>query len=669
MGGTGCHDTPKDGRGFGNAVKLTQKEMYDTLVEMIDPVNQPAPKPTPTIELFDLSASGNPPSSRLNCTVARACVAGSEVSNCKMSKKVDFEPGAGDPKAANYIRELVTQQGAFKGNGVYTMEDAGACDEVWVSRSEVGGDCRVTGLRRDLISDSYWQTRWKLGGVSGAGNNIVVKYTMSADPDGKSAATSARLFQDHGAEGDDDGWNSMLSTKNDKPDRRYHLKWWLIARSAINSLRVRSMVLKRNGATYTLAGAHRLNFNYHRSDEADFKNTRQQWGRGTFPDEEMLARMKDYGLATNKLFDPLGFVWLLLWTTAETVLTPAKYYVCAAQMHPHFADLLTGFLPENYNACTATRWWTGPTPDTKTWYFNNGLDPSNHDPKAIRKEMGLENTGTGDRTYWVADKIRKPFFTLELDGAVYDSDDIIKAMAGGGATKQPIEKLVEALKHIYFGYDPAETAKPAAPAATPRPTAVVVFVGAASSAASAAAAAAASSAAAAEDAADKSKASADAATAAAAANPGPEAAAAAVAASAVAATAKADAETARARAAVAAKDDADAAAAVAAKAKTDAEAKAATAAAKAKTDAEAKAKTDAATAVTTTPAPVVEETMMAKVDKYKWIIIAVLILVVGGIVLAIVLSSRGSRSNDVTNDLTTDDASGAGAGADDSESP
>jgi hypothetical protein len=614
--------------------------MYATLVQMIDTASTASNdiKPKPTIELFDLNATATP-ASRIECTGTGQSTKGSKYSNFKMSKKgdVEFVANTGDPVAARYIKDLVTQQSPFPGNGKYIMDDSSACDEVWVSRSEDQTDyseCRVTGLMRN---EDYWKTTWTAG-ASGT-SKLVVKYSMSADPDNKSTA-AAPLFSHHGAEGTIAGWDSM--------DSSYNLKWGLIARSAINSLRVRSMVLTKGATPYTLCGAHRLNFNYH--NDPHF-NTKTQWGSGTFLAYEQLELMKYYGLATKQLFDPLGFAWLLLWKRNLSVSSTAKYYVCAAQMHPHFADLLTGFLPEDYTACTATRFWNSDV-EYRTWFVDHAKDhnPTNFSFTAIRKEMGLENTntGTGNTTHWVADKIRKPFFTLDSDGGVANSDEITNAInsaPGADATKTtPLEKLMLALRHIYFGEDPTDGGS-TTPAATLKPTATVVLVGTPRPASNAASTAASNSAVAAEGALSAAQAAEVAADAAVAANPtSPEAIAEAASAKLAAAAAKLVSDAAR--------EKATSLAAVAT---------AAEAAAKATSDATAvaKAKTDAEAVGTTAPAAVEEtltpmEKIKAFMEKYKIAVIAVGIFLVLAIIIVIVLAS--TRSSKVAAEKVTTDS-------------
>jgi hypothetical protein len=179
--------------------------------------------------------------------------------------------------------------------------------------------------------------------------------------------------------------------------------------------------------------------------------------------------MKAAGLATRELFDPLGLVFLLLWKKDETVAladpVKAKYYVCAAYMHPHFADLINGMMPEDYNVCTATRWWN--IDEDKRRWFN-----TNNDKNYISTFNGAymkRYITAGDKTWWVSDKIRKPFFRLTSDGRIEESPEVKNAITAedkrSGSSTKPLRKLIDILMYVYFqepinDRTPQETVKP-----------------------------------------------------------------------------------------------------------------------------------------------------------------------------------------------------------------
>jgi hypothetical protein len=239
----------------------------------------------------------------------------------------------------------------------------------------------------------------------------------------------------------------------------------VVVRSTLNGLRVKNMRLfKANSSDeYMLCGAHRLNFAYHKVSR-DKISANTGWGESTYANDTLLSKMNANGLATKSLFDPLGLVWLLLWKKEKRSAFDAKddsYYMCAAHMHPHFADLITGILPERYDVCTATRWWnTGE--DGREWYMAM-KNPMNHTVEQIKWQMG-----TGDDWVdWVADKIRKPLFRIKLEGRIEESPELGKALTLEGlraGSTIPLRKLIDILMYVYFDKPiEARTPKPVQP--------------------------------------------------------------------------------------------------------------------------------------------------------------------------------------------------------------
>jgi hypothetical protein len=92
--------------------------------------------------------------------------------------------------------------------------------------------------------------------------------------------------------------------------------------------------------------------------------------------------------------------------------------------------------------------------------MNNGLQPDLR-PDAIRRQMGAE-------TDWVADKICKPFFRINLDGGIEESRELGNALALEGkrtGSTFPLRKLIDILMYVYFGETiPDRTPKPHEPA-------------------------------------------------------------------------------------------------------------------------------------------------------------------------------------------------------------
>ncbi|NDC42931.1 MAG: hypothetical protein EBZ77_15500, partial [Chitinophagia bacterium] len=438
-----CEYAPEIGNSNGGDKTLSVADIYNVLVEMINPENK-TEKPVPAIHLFDISTPLSDEAlksqSRVSCNGNAACpqtvsqITRSKHANCvKQTDAKDFKPGdATSAESKAVITKLVAEQGAFNVYGTYELkkEDCGEAKVNYgYADNDIGGQCRVKGVS-SISSGVYWQTTWR----SKEENRIVVTYTAS------------KLISEHGADDVHLGWNWM--------DTKQTMKRGLVTRSALNALRVQNMKLKPSSVDdmYMLCGAHRLNFKYH-TDRMSATST-GFWGEGTFitSSDNILDRLKKFGLATPSLFDPLGLVWILLWKTDD-----AKYYVCAAHMHPHFADLITGLLPENYNVCTATRWWNSGD-DVGNW-FNSRVSAA-LDAPTIRNQM---KGSTDYETDWVADKIRKPFFRLE-DGEVKNGSEVARALyteESRAGTTRPLKWLIDVLKYVYFDKSmPIATTKP-----------------------------------------------------------------------------------------------------------------------------------------------------------------------------------------------------------------
>jgi hypothetical protein len=317
--------------------------------------------------------------------------------------------------------------------GKYTLgaSDCGDVTAYFEEHSDQNGHKHGCGMVGVWGSSDYWRTTWKRASDSA---QIKVYYTSTRPNEGNYAAS----ITTHGSEGNDPGWDSM--TEN------YHLKTDLIVRSALNSLCVNNMVLTKGNDIYDLYGAHRLNFNYHKSmDTTVLNEDTKLWGFHTHTKYELLRKMRDEGLATTDLFDPLGLVWLLLWKKGGS--GEPKYHVCAAYMHPHFADLINGTLPEDYNVCTATRWWN--TVVDKDKWFNGKYNPN------LNSSHMMNYITAGNKTWWVADKIRKPFFRIS-GGAIEVSQEVQKAMnaederLGSSNSTRPLKRLIDILMYVYF---------------------------------------------------------------------------------------------------------------------------------------------------------------------------------------------------------------------------
>ncbi len=453
MGGTSCEDTPFDsnrsrkiGKSNGGPFELRPEEMYKALKEMVNPGDMKSNEPM--IELFDItSASATQP--RVSCEGTTACptTGRSMFANCVKMRKGAHAPMQDEIKAKMIL--LVEEQdkqkgGAFGGvYGTYTLAEAD-CGRALAYFEPIGGDCRMTGVARVDPVDGYWKTTWKTNDMAPA--TIEVTYNASGDVN-LDRVYSDKIIAQHGPEGNSAGWHWMNSN--------YNMKFDLVARSTLNSLRVRNMKLRKGGDVYMLCGAHRLNFVYHQEKSLSADKC---WGASTYDDGSLMDKMRANGLATPALFDPLGLVWILLWKkdnlSAATGSDPSSYYVCAAYMHPHFADLIVGTLPEKYNVCTATRWWSNAD-DRNNWSYNNHIYP-NLDPTAIRAQMDQE-------TDWVADKIRKPFFKLN-EGEVELRSEVARALfaeESRAGTTSPLKWLIDVLKYVYFNKTmPVATTKP-----------------------------------------------------------------------------------------------------------------------------------------------------------------------------------------------------------------
>ena len=451
-----CENAPL-GRPVGNSnggwMDLTGSEMYKVLKDMI---NQGNPKGTnvPTIQLFDISKPLDTEdiNARKLCEGAEACptTGRSKFANCvKMQKgyKATERSAVFQANVDKLVDEQDKQEGGAFGAAVYGKYtlDAADCGSVRAGfRPEGennGHSCRLTRLER-VDTDGYWKTVWKTGG----GAHIEVIYAASGDSD-LTRGNGHDFIAHHGMGGDEPGWEWA------NYDGNMHID--VVVRSTLNGLRVRNMTLRTSGGdVYTLRGAHRLNFAYHKkkSFSAD-----TGWGASTYADTKLLDTMSVNGLATPSLFDPLGLVWLLLWKkenlSAMATSVKSSYYLCAAHMHPHFADLITGILPMNYNVCTATRWWSSAE-DSGNWYMTK-KGPTMQ-PADIKKQMG-------DETDWVADKIRKPFFELTIEGQISGSQDVNEAILEEDkrSTQKPFQKLIDVIKYVYFNVSmPSETTKP-----------------------------------------------------------------------------------------------------------------------------------------------------------------------------------------------------------------
>jgi hypothetical protein len=438
MGKTTCDNTPRDqpiGASEGKYT-LAASDVSKVLTEMITTKTTKEKNPKPMIRLFRVDGTGGPSDiERVLCEAQDCDNTASLFANCRMAMNTKNEAQR-NAEAEAELKKLADEQEAndqdFKElYGTYELTGCGDVNAYFHQHHDEG--CRMAGVTG---ATDYWTTNWKQANKS---NEISVKYTSTRPMVGNWSETFTR----HINEGSEPGWHSM--------DRNYNVKRPLIIRSALNSLCVRNMTIRKLDGTYSLCGAHRLNFNYHKSTEPGTNQDTEWWGAKTYADAnpDMLSRMKAAGLATPNLFDPLGLIWLLLWKKdVPPGLGREKYHVCAAYMHPHFADLINGTLPENYNVCTATRWWNNAI-DKHKW-FNNVNDPNTFHGDLMKRY--ITNDGGTDKTWWVADKIRKPFFRI-LNGSIKPSHELDKALVLEGeraGSTIPLRKLIDILMYVYF---------------------------------------------------------------------------------------------------------------------------------------------------------------------------------------------------------------------------
>ena len=449
----------------GGPLELTSQEIYNVLVDMINPPN-PETKHSgsvttnkPGIHLFDISKRLEDADikARKFCDTAGACPATgrSKFANCEKMQKghKTFETPT---QVQEIMNKLVQEQDAQAGGsfaglyGKYTLAqpDCGTAKAGFGPENpEVDGtSCRLKGVVPVSTTDGYWKTTWRNKDDSA---RIVVTYAASRDLDLKRGYSE--LVTEHGMGGDDRGWQWA--------DRYGNMDINLVVRSTLNGLRVKSMMLSKNKGIddYMLCGAHRLNFAYHKVSRGDI-SANTGWGESTYAEDKLLNKMNANGLATDSLFDPLGLVWLLLWKKEKREASDDKeysYYMCAAHMHPHFADLITGILPERYDVCTATRWWN--TAEHSNEWFAAKSSVMNFTVAQITQHFGTND----DWVDWVADKIRKPFFRIR-EGAIEVRSELKNALDLEGkraGSKSPLKKLVDILKHVYFDI-PIETPAP-----------------------------------------------------------------------------------------------------------------------------------------------------------------------------------------------------------------
>lgn len=449
MGKTDCNNTPYDQKIGADEGKLTlaASDVTKVLTEMITTKATKDKNPKPMIRLFSVDGTGGPSDAeRVFCEAQDCDDTASLFANCRMAMNTKGEAQR-NAEAEAELTKIADEQDDQDFKELYGTYELTGCGDVNAYFNEKNdGGCGMVGVTG--AADTYWTTNWKQANKN---NEISVKYTSTKPMVGNYAESFTR----HANEGSELGWHSM--------DKNYNVKRPLIIRSALNSLCVRNMTIKKLDGTYSLCGAHRLNFNYHKSAEPGTNQATEWWGAKTYADAN-LSRMKETGLATPNLFDPLGLIWLLLWKKDVTpVFGREKYHVCAAYMHPHFADLINGTLPENYNVCTATRWWNTAT-DKHKW-FNNVNDPNTFHGDLMKRY--ITNEGGTDKTWWVADKIRKPFFRI-FNGRIENSMELDKALVLEGkrtGSTFPLRKLIDILMYVYFGEKiPDRTPKPHEPA-------------------------------------------------------------------------------------------------------------------------------------------------------------------------------------------------------------
>jgi hypothetical protein len=376
-------------------LRLTGSEVQAELKAMSNISSTSTKKPQ--IELFSVTETAATIPERVECAPCTE-----KLSNCANIK--DFVPGGEAPSG---LATIGLDKALY---GKYTL-DPEDCTDIRVGADTRYSPCRLVNVQ-DIQGEAgvAWKTTWKNGS-----NTISVTHT------------AGNLASQLGSEDNDDDFSGEKGFKAffdyDKP------KIGFVTRAALNVMRVFEMKLEdsKKTWTWTLCGAHRLNFNY--TEDVG------KWWDG-FLSKDKLTLMKQKGLATRALYDPLGLTWLLLWCDGT-----GKYAVCAAYMHPHFADLLTGNLPQNYNICTAIRWQNN-TPVEQWFYAGGDGDPAPGGTDFVKAQMGTT-------TWWTADKIRKPFFTIDTTTGISAS-----AYADDAAKKHPeIKKLLNDLSLVYFSSD------------------------------------------------------------------------------------------------------------------------------------------------------------------------------------------------------------------------
>jgi hypothetical protein len=479
MGWQSCEKHPKTrpiGNSRGGPLELTSNEIYNVLVDMINPPNPVSKtsgsitKNKPGIHLFDIATSlkNDDITARNFCDTADKCrpeTGRSRFANCKKMQK-GHETLEAPTLIQEIMEKLVKEQDAQAGGsfaglyGKYTLTQADDCGTAKASfgpeNEEVpGSSCRLKGVVPVNTTDGYWKTTWRNKDDSEKESaRIVVTYAASRDLDLQRGYSE--LVTHHGMGGDERGWQWA--------DAYGNMDLNVVVRSTLNGLRVKNMRLfKANSSDeYMLCGAHRLNFAYHKVSR-DKISANTGWGESTYANETLLSKMNANGLATKSLFDPLGLVWLLLWKKEKRLAFDANddsYYMCAAHMHPHFADMITGILPERYDVCTATRWWN--TGEHSNEWFMAKQSPMNFTVAQIKQQIGTEN----DWVDWVADKIRKPLFRIKLDGSIEESPELDKALVLEGrraGSTIPLRKLIDILMYVYFD----EPIKPRTPKPVP----------------------------------------------------------------------------------------------------------------------------------------------------------------------------------------------------------
>jgi hypothetical protein len=196
-----------------------------------------------------------------------------------------------------------------------------------------------------------------------------------------------------------------------------------------------------SGASWTLVAAHRINYRY-----------ASKWS-DNWLDNADLARLKERGLATGKLYDRTGLVWFLL------LRSGGSFAMCTGYLPAYFADRVYGNLPESYDICTATR--HQPTCADKTsWLFDTSSDFS------CTGAASLESTvrATIGTASWIADKFAAPIspFFKDASGAV---TEVVAAALASNLAK-PLASLLDDMRYAYFGIVGPTGAK--GPAGPPR---------------------------------------------------------------------------------------------------------------------------------------------------------------------------------------------------------